>query len=139
MTVLLAERRRYGNPDYDISSFTANARISPGSRCVAMTIDSTVVPGKEKEIRPSAEGKSNPAELVRIRRAITELPAVEVLGIDGTTHRPLRLPKCTLAGWLSDREILIIESGALAAFDLESGARRKSLIKVANPSSVFLR
>ena len=102
-----------------------------------MTIDSSFLPGSE--IRPSDEGVSNPVELARIRQSIAGLPAVEVLGIENPTGRHVALPRARFAGWLNDREILVLENGTLAAFDIISGSRRTSPIKAANESLVFLR
>ncbi len=104
---------------------------------VAITIASTSSPNCD--IRLSDDGKPNPAELARIRHSIAGLPAVEVLTAEDPPRRLALLPHATLVGWLSGKEILVIENGILTAFDVGSGARRTSPIKVPGQSFVFLR
>ena len=49
------------------------------------------------------------------------------------------LPHASLVGWLSEKEILIVENHLLVAYDVAAGTRRKSAIKVEDPSLVFVR
>jgi hypothetical protein len=44
-----------------------------------------------------------------------------------------------LAGWLSDKEILVVENGFLVAVGVPGGVRRESGIRVAHESLVFVR
>ncbi len=136
-TVIFDERKRFGNPNYDVSFFTSSARLSPDRRSVAMTIASTEQPGAE--IRLSDQGKPDPGELARIRKSLAGLPAVEALRTDDPAKRIAVLPRATLAGWLSDSEILVVENGLLVALDVGKGTRRTSRIKVENDSLVFVR
>jgi hypothetical protein len=136
-TILFDERRRYANLNYDVSFFTSKARISPDGHSVAITISSTSLPGTE--IRLSDEGKPNPNELARLRQNMASLPTVEVVGVEDPSSRSVVLPHATLVGWLSEREILVVENGTLDAFDVSSGARRRSPIRAVNESIVFLR
>jgi hypothetical protein len=136
-TVVFDEFKRYGNPNYDVSFFTSSARLSPDSRSVAMTILSTAQTGDE--IRLADQGKPNPEELARIQKSIAGLPAVEVFRIDIPSITSALLPHATLAGWLDDNRVLVVENGLLVALDVRKGDRSVSPIKVASESYVFLR
>jgi hypothetical protein len=135
--ILFDEWARYGNSDYDVSFLTSNASLSADARFVAVTIVATV--STDQGIRLSSEGQEDPAELDRIRRAINELPTVEVMSLDGTGEAVFRVPRATLIGWLSDTEILVLEDQVLVALDTASGSRRPSSIHVPQPAYVFLR
>jgi len=135
--VFFDEFKRYANPDFDVSFFTSNARLSPDANSVAVTIISTAQPGID--IRLSDQGKPDAKELARIRQTLKELPAVEVLKLEDSPKRSALIPCATLAGWLNDKEILLVEENALVAFDVAAGVRRKSQIKVPRESHVFIR
>lgn len=135
--VIYDEYLRYGNTDYDVSFLVSKARFSPDARSAALAIESTVAQGAD--IRLSDEGKPNPGELARIRQAIAELPAVEIVRLEDPPKRSAFLRHSALVGWLSDREILIVEGGVLVAFEIDKGIRRRSRINVANPALVFVR
>jgi hypothetical protein len=135
--VLFDERQRYSNADYDVSFFTSNARQSPDGSSIAATVVSTAKPGDK--IRLASEGKENLRELARIRESIASLPAVEVYHAADPSKRLISLPNATLVGWLNNREILIIESGVLAAYDIPTNARTISDIKVSQEDSEFVR
>ena len=135
--VIFDEIRSFANPDYDVSFYTSNARLSPEARSVAMTITATASAGAD--IRLSESGKPNPDELARIRRAIADLPAVEVVAGDNPSKPLFRLKHSISVGWLSDNEILVIEDGSLVAVVVPGGARREAKIRVANESFVFVR
>jgi hypothetical protein len=135
--VLFDEREQFNNPDYDVSFFTSNARLSPQLTSVAMTV---VASAKSNlPIQLSEDGQGNPAESQRIRKALTQLPEVQVVSATDPSKRTALLPHATLIGWLSEKEILIVENHVLIAYNLASGARRKSEIKIEDPSSVFIR
>lgn len=55
------------------------------------------------------------------------------------SKRSAFLPHAVLVGWLSDKEILIVESHLLVAYDVASGTRRKSTIKIEDPAFAFVR
>jgi hypothetical protein len=135
--VIFDELRTFANPDYDISFYTPTARLSPDARSVAMTISSTATSGSE--IRLSESGKPNPDELSRIRRAISDLPMVEVVSAGTPSGPRFSIKHSTLAGWLSDKEILVVENGFLVAVGVPGGVRRESGIRVAHESLVFVR
>jgi hypothetical protein len=64
--------------------------------------------------------------------------------IDGKSNQdsPRRiafLPHATLVGWINDKEILIVEGHLLVAYNVASGARRKSSVRVDDAGHVFLR
>ena len=42
-------------------------------------------------------------------------------------------------GWLNGKEILVVENGVLEALDVQTGTLRKSQLKVAKESQVFVR
>ena len=135
--VLFDEREQYKNPDYDVSFFTTKAKLSPDLAAVAMTIQASAKPGGA--IQLSEEGQGNPAESQRIRKALAELPAVQIMSTGESGKRLAFLPHAFVAGWLNDKELLIVENEFLVDYNLSTGARRKSEIKVANPAYVIVR
>jgi hypothetical protein len=135
--VLFDEFKQYQNQDYDVSFFTAHAKLSPHSTLAALTITATNEPGVE--IRLSDAGKANAAELARIQQALRELPAVEVLRLDDPPKRAAMIPHARLVGWVNEQEILLVENGVLVSCNVIGGSRRKSEIKVAKESYAFLR
>lgn len=135
--VLFDEFQQYQNQDYDVSFFTANAMLSPDFILAALTVTATNEPGSE--IRLSDAGKANVAELSRIQQALAELPAVEVLRLNDPPKRTAMIPHARLVGWVNDQEILLVENGLLVSYNVVSGRRRKSEIKVSRESYAFLR
>jgi hypothetical protein len=131
------ELTAYKNPDYDVSFYTQNGKLSPDLRSVAMTITATSKPNTP--IQLAEQGQANPDESQRIRKALVDLPAVEVKGEGEPPRRLAFLPRATLVGWLSDKEILIVEDHLLVAYNVAGGTRRKSNIKVEDAAHVFLR
>jgi hypothetical protein len=49
------------------------------------------------------------------------------------------LPHAELVGWISDREILLVEGHILVAYNLAARTRRKSTFRVEDAAHVFLR
>ena len=95
-------------------------------------------------IQLADEGQANPEESQRIRKALVDLPAVEVKSLEANNGKdsPRRiafLPHATLVGWISSKEILIVEDHLLAAYNVVSETRRKSNIRVEDATHVFLR
>jgi hypothetical protein len=135
--VLFDERLQYKNPDYDVSFFTENAKLSPELAHVALTIEASAK--SNAPIQLSEQGQANPAESLRIRKALGDLPAVEVLSAVDPSKRSAFLPHAYLIGWLNEKEILLVENHLLVAYDILSGVRRKSTIKVEDPAFVFVR
>lgn len=135
--IMFDERAQYQNPDYDVSFYTSNARLSPDLASVAMTIVSTG--NVNKPIQLADQGEANPEESQRIRKALTELPVVEVKSTDDSSRRVVRIPHATLVGWLSDKELLIVEDHLLVVYTVATGARRKSTVRVDDAARVFLR
>jgi len=125
------------NQDYDISFFTSNAFLSPSGGLVAFTINATQPSGTE--IRLSDSGKTNPGALVQIQKALTELPAVEVVRGEDPEKPATRILRATLVGWINDQEILLVENDQLVAFNLVGSTRRVSRIKVVKSDYAFLR
>jgi len=135
--VIFDERQRYRNPDYDVSFFTTNAKLSPELGSVAITISSSAQPGKE--IRLTERGSADDRELSAIRQAIERLPTVDILTLGDPIRRAGLIPHATLVGWLSEQEILIIQDGILVAVNVTNGSARKSQIEVPNESYVYVR
>jgi len=131
------EQATYKNPDYDVSFYTSNARLSPELGYVAMTIVSSAQ--ANKPIQLAQEGQANPEESQRIRKALADLPAVEVKRMLESPERFAFVPHAVLVGWISEKEILIIEDHSLVAYDVGTGARRKSSVRVEDAGRVFLR
>jgi hypothetical protein len=136
-TVLFDEQAAYKNPDYDVSFYTSNARLSPELGYVAMTVASTAQ--ANKPIQLAEDGEANPEESQRIRKALPDLPAVEVKSMEDTPRRVAFVPHAVLVGWLSEKEILIVEDHVLVIYNVGTGARRKSSVRVEDAGRVFLR
>jgi hypothetical protein len=139
---LFDEQAAYKNPDYDVSFYTENGKLSPTLSSVAFTIVATSQ--ANKPIQLAEDGQANPEESQRIRKALLDLPAVEVKSIDGKSNQdsPRRIafvPHATLVGWISDKEILIVEGHLLVAYNVASGTRRKSSVRVDDVEHVLLR
>jgi hypothetical protein len=131
------EQAVYKNPDYDVSFYTENGKLSPDLGSVALTIVATSKPNTP--IQLAEQGQANPEESQRIRKALLDLPAVEVKSVGDSPRRIAFLPHASLVGWISDKEILIVEGHLLVAYNVVSGARRKSSIRVEDAGRVFLR
>jgi len=131
------ERARYQNPDYDVSFYTSNALLSPDLVYVAMTIVSTAQTNKPFQL--AQDGDANPEESQRIRKALAELPAVEVKSMGDTSRRVAFVPHATLVGWMSEKQILIVEDHVLVVYNVATGGRRKSSVRVEDAGQVFLR
>jgi len=136
-TVLFDEQEIYKNPDYDVSFYTSNAKLSPDSGYVAMTVASTAQ--ANKPIQLAQDGEANPEESQRIRKALPELPAVEVKSVEDVPRRVAWVPHAVLVGWISEKEILIIEDHLLVSYSVGSGARRKSSVRVEDAGRIFLQ
>jgi hypothetical protein len=131
------ELATYQNPDYDVSFYTENARLSPALRSVAMTI--TATSGANQPIQLSKDGQANPEESQAIRKALAELPLVEVKRLEDPPRSIARVPHATLIGWINEDEILILEDRVLTTYNLATKASRKSNVRVADRAHVFLR
>jgi hypothetical protein len=135
--VLFDELATFKNPDYDVSFYTSNARVQPGLGAVAMTLVSTAE--TNKPIQLAEQGQASLEETQRIHKALEELPAVEVKNVEDSPRRIAYLPHATLVGWISDKEILVVEAHLLVAYNVSTGVRRKSTIRVEDAAHVFLR
>jgi len=131
------EQAEYKNPDYDVSFYTENGKLSPDLALVALTIVATSQPNKP--IQLAQQGQANPEESLRIRKALVDLPAVEVRSVEQSTRRVAFLPHAALVGWISSKEILIVEGHVMVAYNVATGARRKSNIRVDDAAHVLLR
>ncbi len=135
--IVFDERASYKNPDYDVSFYTSNALLSPEVGYLAMTIETTAK--ADQPIQIADQGEANPEELQRIRKALAELPAVEVKSMEDTPRQVAFVPHVMLVGWISEKEILIVEDHLLVAYNVGTGARRKSSVRVEDVGRVFLR
>jgi hypothetical protein len=135
--VLFDELATFKNPDYDVSFYTSNARVQPGLGAVAMTLVSTAE--TNKPIQLAEQGQPSLEETQRIHKALEELPAVEVKNVEDSPRRIAYLPHATLVGWISDKEILVVEAHLLVVYNVSTGVRRKSTIRVEDAAHVFLR
>jgi len=135
------ERETYKNPDYDVSFYSENGKLSPDLDSVAFTVVATAQPNKP--IQLAEQGQANPEESQRIRKALTDLPAVEVRSVDVKSGEGSRriafLTHATLVGWISDKEIVVVEEHLLVAYDVAKGTHRKSNVRVEDAAHVFLR
>jgi len=140
--IVFDERASYKNPDYDVSFYTSNALLSPDVGYVAMTIQATAT--ADQSIQLADQGEANPEESRQIRKALAELPAVEIKSMDAKSmddspRRVAFIPHAALVGWISEKEILIVEDHLLMGYNVGTGARRKSSVRVEDAGRVFLR
>jgi hypothetical protein len=49
------------------------------------------------------------------------------------------VPHAVLVGWLSEKEILIVENQLLVAYDVTANTRRKSSIRLEDAAYAFVR
>jgi hypothetical protein len=131
------EQATYKNADYDVSFYTSNARLSPDLGFVAMTIGATAA--ANKPIQLSEQGQANPEESRQIRKTLAELPAVEVKSLEDSPKRVALVPHASLVGWISEKELLMVEERVLVVYNVGTGARRKSSVRVDDAGKVFLR
>ena len=130
------EQATYKNADYDVSFYTANARLSPDLASVALAIASTAEPNKP--IQLSEQGQANPEESEHIRKVLLELPEVEVKTAEDPPKRLAFMPRATLVGWVTAKELLIIEDHVLVLYNVGTGQRKKSSVRVDDAGRVFL-
>jgi len=135
-SVIYDERERFHNDNYDVSFFTSRARISPDGSRIAYTLAATAPPNAE--IRLSDSGKENPEELQRLKKALSELPRVEVLAVADPKKVLVGLPG-ELVDWLDGKRILIVQDGELVVFDVDSGTKALTRIKASSALQVFVR
>jgi hypothetical protein len=146
------ELAAYKNPDYDVSFYTSTAQLSPDGKAVAMTIVATAQ--VNQPIQLAEQGQANPEESKQIRRALAELPAVEVKSLElkgpeaksvevknpeDASKRLAFAPHATLVGWFNEKELLLVENQLLVLYNVGTGARRKSNVRVESADAVFLR
>jgi hypothetical protein len=131
------ELTAYKNPDYDVSFFTSNAKLSPELDSVAMTITATATVNQTIQI--AEQGQANPEESKAIRKALAELPAVDVKSLEDVPKRVAFLPHATLVGWISEKELLIVEDHLLVVYNVGTGARRRSGVRVEDVGRVWVR
>jgi hypothetical protein len=131
------ERIAYKNPDYDVSFYTANAKLSPEGGYVATTITATAK--VNQPIQLADGGQANPGESNSIRKALAELPTVEVTSAKEIPGKVAFLPHAMLIGWINERELLIVENHLLVVYNVVSKARKKTVVRVDDPARVFLR
>jgi len=131
------EIEAYKNSDYDVSFYTETGKLSPGLGELASTIAATAKPNTP--IQLAQQGQPNPEESQRIRKALLELPAVEVKSLEDPPRRIAFLPHAAMVGWISDKEIIIVEDHLLVAYNVASGTRRKSNVHVEDFEHAFLR
>jgi hypothetical protein len=131
------ELATYKNPDYDVSFYTSTAQLSPDAKAVAMMIVATAQ--VNQPIQLAEQGQASPEESKQIRRALADLPAVEVKSVEDAPRKIAFAPHATLVGWINDKELLIVEDHMLVLYNVGTGARRKLNVRLENANSVFLR
>lgn len=131
------EQATYKNTDYDVSFYTPSAQVSPELKLVAMTIVATAQ--TNKPIQLSEQGQASPEESARIRKALADMPIVAVKSMEDPPKQVATVPHASLIGWLSEKELLIVEDHLLVAYNVATGGRRKSRIRVEDAGRAFLR
>jgi len=136
-TVIFDEFKRYDNRNYDVSFFTADAKLSPSGAQIAYTITTSQRPNDE--IRLSADGKDNTAELARVKTTIAAVPIVEIVNAADPARAIATIPRAELAGWLSESELLVVQDGRLVTYSASGKKGRQSSIEARSAAAVFLR
>ena len=131
------EQATYKNADYDVTFYTANARLSPQVDEIAMTIAATSL--ANKPIQLAEQGQANPEESAHIRKSLSELPAVVVKSVDESPSEIAFIPHAALVGWLSDKKLLILQDHLLLEYNIATKARRRTTIRVDDATRAFLR
>jgi hypothetical protein len=111
--------------------------LSPDLNTVALTIVATAKPNTA--IQLAEQGQANPEESQRIRKALADLPAVEIKAVEDFSRRIAFVPHAELIGWLNDKEILTIEEHSLVVYNVAGATRRKTSILVEDAGHAFLR
>ena len=131
------ERATYKNPDYDVSFYTSDARLSPDLKQVAMTVVATA--GANQPIQQSEDGQANPEESKQIHKALLDLPAVLVKSVEDPPRQIAFVPHASVVGWMNEKELLMVEDHILVVYNVANGARRKSNVRVEKDARIFLR
>jgi hypothetical protein len=131
------EQQEFKNPGYDVSFYTSIAKLSPELGYVALTTTATAQ--ANKPIQLAQEGQASLEESRHIRRALAELPAVDIKAVADVPRLVAHLPHAIFAGWLSEKEVLLIENHLLVVYNVSTGARRNSSIRAEDAAHVFLR
>ncbi len=137
VSVLYDEFGRYDNRNYDVSFYASDASLAAGNAMLAYTIVSTARTGSETRL--SSEGKENAEELARVRKAIAELPAVEVVQLGIQSRSATMIRHAALLGWISDQEILVVQDLRLVVYDIRGSKRKETTIRVRRAADAFLR
>src|SRR4029077_18084420 len=90
-------------------------------------------------IQLAEQGQASPEASKQIRKALAGLPAVEVKSIEDVPRRIAFVPHATLVGWISEKELLIVEDHLLVVYNVSRAARRKSNVRVTDVARAFLR
>ncbi|MEJ2110079.1 MAG: hypothetical protein P8Z37_09230 [Acidobacteriota bacterium] len=135
--VIFDERQRYSNSNYDVSFYTSMARLSPGGSKVAISIN--ISQYAQDPIRLSSSGTENSEELARIQKAIESMPSVEVIQASNPGSPLMSIPNTTLAGWLNEKEILLVREGVLVQCDTDTGTCQNTPVNVGKDDYVFIR
>ncbi|MFB3915393.1 MAG: hypothetical protein ACE14M_01595 [Terriglobales bacterium] len=139
--VVYDEFQHYDNRNYDVSFFTADARLSPSLTMAAYTIDATPLP-EGSDIRRSLDGKPNSSELAHIQKALLDLPVVKVVTLTNPVKTVHKLPHSLLLGWVDDRRVLLLQPGRqnrddVVVLDVADGALRPTGISVDRPGQRY--
>jgi hypothetical protein len=137
-TTIYDEWARFNNRNYDASFPVANARFNPAATLLAYTIGADAPPSGE-EIRLSADGKPDAAELARIRAAAADHPWVEIVDAQSAAAKPVVIRHAELAGWLDAERVLVVENGRLVVYDRAGANRRDTGVEVRRAADVFVR
>ena len=135
-TVRFDERKRFRNDNYDVSFYTPVALLSPDVSKLAYTITHSMQPGEE--IRLNTDGKTNAEELVRVKKSISEMPMMEVIGVSGSAVL-LSVPHAELVGWLDNSRLLIVSAGEVKVVEINTGRQTSTGIKADGAKYVFMR
>lgn len=134
--IVFDEWPAFGNEGYDVSFFTADARIGPDADRVALCVHATQ--GPAAPIGPSANARTDSLQVRRLREELTTMPMVVIVQVRPRRAETLRIPNAELIGWLNRSEVLVVEDGRIVAVDVSTGKRRRSGITVRTAADAIM-
>jgi len=138
-SVLFDETERFNNRNYDVSFYATTAHLAPGRTVTAQTITSDAPAAANGDIRLSSDGKASADELARVRRAIAEMPMVEIVRLASPPQTVATIRHVAVVGWMNDRELLVAEGGHLAVYDASGKKIKDTPVRVRGAADAFLR
>lgn len=130
------EWQRFHNQGFAVSFECKSGKIAPDGQRIAYVLNSRTDPALPLGVIKGSHPDTLQAP--HIRRALAEMPRVEVFEPQSQSRVAWQEPNSQLVGWLSDSEVLVVERGKLVAIDVNTRLRRSSSIPVRSPGDAFV-